>query len=154
MASVSFRQAHTHSHTHKHTHTHTDMYTSDFYRYSDNSREERPLYLFDKHFTKNSPALADDYQVPVYFQQDLFSLLGEANRPDWRWLIIGPVCGFEDMHVCQVMSCVHAHVHVCVHVYFELDLFSVLGKANRPDWRWLIVGPVCGFVWMSTFLCL
>lgn len=27
-------------------------------------------------------------QVPVYFAEDLFSLLGDAKRPDYRWLIM------------------------------------------------------------------
>ncbi len=29
-------------------------------------------------------------QVPKYFDEDLFSVLGEAGRPDFRWLIMGP----------------------------------------------------------------
>ena len=29
-------------------------------------------------------------QVPKYFDEDLFSVLGDAGRPDHRWLIMGP----------------------------------------------------------------
>ncbi|KAJ3061469.1 hypothetical protein HDU98_002637 [Podochytrium sp. JEL0797] len=53
------------------------------------SFEEAPLYLFDKHFSKRT-SLCDDFNVPEYFEQDLFSLLGPNERPDHRWLIIGP----------------------------------------------------------------
>lgn len=28
--------------------------------------------------------------VPEYFAEDLFSLLGENGRPDYRWIIMGP----------------------------------------------------------------
>ena len=29
-------------------------------------------------------------QVPKYFDEDLFSVLGDEGRPDFRWLIMGP----------------------------------------------------------------
>ena len=29
-------------------------------------------------------------QVPEHFEADLFSVLGEDSRPDYRWLIMGP----------------------------------------------------------------
>ncbi|DBA74433.1 hypothetical protein WJX77_011321 [Trebouxia sp. C0004] len=61
-----------------------------FLAYSQRSRDEMPLYLFDKHFASKAPQLAADYKVPKYFDEDLFSVLGEAGRPDFRWLIMGP----------------------------------------------------------------
>lgn len=33
-------------------------------RYCQDCTEEKPLYVFDKHFAKSAPALADDYSVP------------------------------------------------------------------------------------------
>lgn len=66
-------------------------------------REEAPLYLFDKAFVAKAPSLAQDYNTPLYFQEDLFSVLGPSEgdrvsssgspscmRPDYRWLIFGP----------------------------------------------------------------
>ena len=41
-------------------------------------------------FALAAPQLADDYCVPAYFADDLFAVLGEDDRPDYRWLIIGP----------------------------------------------------------------
>ncbi|KAI9297899.1 Clavaminate synthase-like protein, partial [Neoconidiobolus thromboides FSU 785] len=61
-----------------------------YFQYSNNNRDESPIYLFDKHFTKNCPNIDKDFEVPEYFKDDLFSLLGEDKRPDYRWLIIGP----------------------------------------------------------------
>ena len=59
-----------------------------FFRYLARSRDEQPLYLFDKAFAAKAPQLAADYAVPHLFDDDLFGVLGEA-RPDWRWLIVG-----------------------------------------------------------------
>jgi len=64
----------------------------------DQEREENPLYLFDKAFVKKIPSLTNDYTVPIYFNEDLFSLLGDA-RPDYRWLIIGPPRSGSTFHI-------------------------------------------------------
>ena len=58
--------------------------------YADAQSDELPLYLFDKEFVKTAPQLAQDYTVPPHFDEDLFSVLGEEARPDYRWLIAGP----------------------------------------------------------------
>ena len=34
-------------------------------------QEERPLYLFDKHFGDKCPELLADYTIPPYFADDL-----------------------------------------------------------------------------------
>ena len=34
-------------------------------------QEERPLYLFDKHFGDKCPELLSDYTIPPYFADDL-----------------------------------------------------------------------------------
>jgi hypothetical protein len=72
------------------------FFTVDQYRrYCAGSQEEAPLYFFDKDFIRAIGA-SDDYTIPPYFDScknpctDLFRLLGEANRPDYRWLILGP----------------------------------------------------------------
>lgn len=57
--------------------------------YSSSNRDEMPLYLFDKHFTAVAPSLEADYDVPPHFGEDLFGLLGEQGRPDYRWEITG-----------------------------------------------------------------
>ena len=71
-----------------------------FFRYCDGCREERPLYLFDKRFLEKCgrEALAGDFEVPEYFRDDLFALLGDA-RPDHRWVIIGPAGSGSSFHV-------------------------------------------------------
>jgi len=58
--------------------------------YSRTTADEMPLYLFDKDFVSKGPNLEADFSVPEYFAEDLFSLLGEESRPDYRWIIVGP----------------------------------------------------------------
>ena len=55
-----------------------------YVRYWDNNADEMPLYLFDKGFCRTAPQLQADYEVPAYFADDLFSVLGEDLRPDYR----------------------------------------------------------------------
>ena len=60
--------------------------------YMDNTSDESPLYLFDHLFVEKmilTVGTNGDYCVPECFRQDLFASLGE-DRPDSRWLIIGP----------------------------------------------------------------
>lgn len=61
-----------------------------YLRYCSHSSEDNPLYLFDKEFAVKVPALGT-YCVPEVFGKgrDLFEVLGEGARPDYRWLIIG-----------------------------------------------------------------
>ncbi|RVW23608.1 F-box protein [Vitis vinifera] len=66
--------------------------------YSDLVREERPLYLFDPKFGEKVPKLGLEYDVPVYFKEDLFSVLGN-ERPDYRWIIIGPAGSGSSFHI-------------------------------------------------------
>lgn len=75
-----------------------EMKLEDFFRYSDQAREERPLYLFDPKFAEKVPKLDSDYEVPVYFNEDLFSVLGN-ERPDYRWIIIGPTGSGSSFHI-------------------------------------------------------
>jgi hypothetical protein len=55
-----------------------------YFDYCDANGDEMPLYLFDKHFAHKAPHLAADYSVPPYFADDLFQVLGEDKRPDYR----------------------------------------------------------------------
>ncbi|RMX93937.1 hypothetical protein D0867_04087 [Hortaea werneckii] len=67
-----------------------------YIEYMNNNTDESPLYLFDRSFAekmnlKVSTQPEDDagYWPPTCFGSDLFSVLGE-QRPDHRWLIVGP----------------------------------------------------------------
>ena len=58
--------------------------------YMNDNQDESPLYLFDRSFVeKTGIRVGRDYWAPGCFGEDLFSVLGE-QRPDSRWLIVGP----------------------------------------------------------------
>lgn len=74
-----------------------DTTLENYIHYAKAVREETPFYLFDKNFCEKCPDMSKDFEVPKYFNQDLFSLLGDS-RPDHRWLIIGPVKSGSSFH--------------------------------------------------------
>ncbi|CAB1105438.1 unnamed protein product [Ectocarpus sp. CCAP 1310/34] len=71
----------------------------DYLRYARESKDELPLYVFDKRFVDKCPDLGREYDVPSVFADDLFSVLGEERRPDYRWLIAGPARSGSSFHV-------------------------------------------------------
>jgi hypothetical protein len=72
-----------------------DWPMSKYIDYMTNSKDESPLYVFDRAFVektgiatgRDAPEAA--YWSPDCFGEDLFSVLGE-HRPDCRWMILGP----------------------------------------------------------------
>lgn len=75
-----------------------EMKLENYFKYSDGVTEERPLYLFDPKFAEKVPVLDSEYEAPVYFREDLFSVLGN-ERPDYRWIIIGPSGSGSSFHI-------------------------------------------------------
>jgi len=64
------------------------------------TQDESPLYLFDRSFVEKmclEVGSEGAYEPPQAFQQDLFTLL-EEQRPDHRWLIIGPARSGSTFH--------------------------------------------------------
>jgi len=67
-----------------------------YFEYMNNNIDESPLYLFDRDFVNRMGLVVSDgdgeneaYCPPDCFVEDLFTLFGD-ERPDYRWLIIGP----------------------------------------------------------------
>ena len=74
-----------------------DMKLDDFFTL-DACEDDVPLYLFDPNFGEKVPELVSDYDVPEYFaKDDLFSLMG-ADRPHYRWLIVGAARSGSSFH--------------------------------------------------------
>lgn len=93
-----------------------------YLNYASTVKEEAPLYLFERDFAQ-VPELKQEYTVPKYFRQglitlddpekvnssythqpDLFSVLGEGKRPDYRWLVIGPAKSGSLFHIDPNMT--------------------------------------------------
>jgi hypothetical protein len=74
-----------------------------YVQYMENNKDESPLYLFDRSFVEKmnlhvgkSEKYAS-YWAPDCFGDDLFELLG-SQRPDSRWLIMGPARSGSTFH--------------------------------------------------------
>lgn len=74
------------------------MKFSSYCKYMDAQSDELPLYLFSKNFCEAAPQLSNDFRVPDYFAEDLFSALPAESRPDYRWLIYGPYKSGSTFH--------------------------------------------------------
>lgn len=70
--------------------------------YMDQNDDESPLYLFDCSFVEKmglnaGNEIENDYSIPACFGEDLFDVL-EKQRPDRRWLIVGPSRSGSSFH--------------------------------------------------------
>ncbi|PNH12602.1 Bifunctional arginine demethylase and lysyl-hydroxylase JMJD6 [Tetrabaena socialis] len=64
-------------------------------------RDDSPLYVFDGTFAdrEGSSGMRRDYEVPIYFREDLFNHVGERRRPPYRWLVMGPARSGSGLHI-------------------------------------------------------
>ena len=77
---------------------------SDYFDYAATNDDDQPLYLFDPTFGASAPELLREYEPPPHFRDDLFALLDGADRPDYRWLLIGGARSGQSWHKDPNMS--------------------------------------------------
>ncbi|ELR19391.1 Fbox domain containing protein [Acanthamoeba castellanii str. Neff] len=65
-----------------------NMTLSDYFQYCSQTQDEDPIYVFCPLYGDRAPKLLEDYEVPPYFPEDFFSLMG-SERPFYRWVVIG-----------------------------------------------------------------
>lgn len=72
-----------------------------FLQYIKTQQDDSPLYVFDSSFDEDpiGKELLMDYEIPLYFRDDLFSLVGEKRRPPYRWFLIGPERSGSSVHI-------------------------------------------------------
>lgn len=72
-----------------------------FMEYVVHNTDDSPLYMFESSLETSSETrpIIDNYKVPKYFKDDLFSLAGERRRPPYRWLLIGPERSGTTVHI-------------------------------------------------------
>jgi histone arginine demethylase JMJD6 len=72
-----------------------------FMKYLRYNQDDSPLYVFDGSFDDDavSKSLLQDFHVPSYFPDDLFSLVGEKRRPPYRWFLVGPARSGSCVHI-------------------------------------------------------
>jgi len=71
-----------------------------FVHYMRYNEDEDPIYLFDANFGDREPQLLEEYEVPKYFKEDFFELLGDHDRrPPHQWLVMGSSRSGSPFHI-------------------------------------------------------
>jgi len=86
-------------------------------------------------------------QVPEYFSEDLFSVMG-AQRPDWRWLVVGPEKSGSSFHkVLYGENLTRAHAGHMQTFTSASHVDSSRRQSPADHWQYMLQDPNSTSAW-------
>ena len=124
-----------------------------YVEYMKNTNDESPLYLFDRSFAEKmnlEVGEAGDYVTPNCFKEDLFTVLGE-QRPDHRWLIIGPERSGSTFHKDPNSTSAWNAVVRGSKYWIMFPAFSIPPGVHMSEDQSEVTSPLSIAEWLLTF---